>query len=647
MKHFIPFRRSYLFAVGLLFVCLLQAYALTIMPSRKRSKPRDERIQIHHADLLFRDVATTGDGQVLKGNVQLSHSGMRLTCDSAVFYEASNSFMAYGSVKFRQGDTLSLIGDSLYYDGTSQFARVFRNVEMRHHKMTLYTELLNYDRIKGSGFYDTGGKIVDGKTVLTSQKGEYFTDKRDARFNEDVLLINNKKDSLLTNDLHYDTRTKWAHATGPTNLFSGGSHIYTIDGQYNTRTERAHLTQRPQLFNKGRKLVGDSISYDKNTGYSEAFRNIVFIDSVDINNKNILLGDYGYYNEPKGEAMVTERALGKNFSRGADTLFVHADTLRLYSYNLKTDSAYRVLHGYPHVRSYRTDVQAICDSLVFNSAFNVLSLYRDPIAWSDDRQILGEEINVYANDSTIDSIYIERQALIVQSLPDSTLFNQVAGNLMQAYFRNGDLYQTRVDGNSILVNYPMEKDTSFLYQNYCEAAKLRVDVRDKKMQRFWAGPSPIAKTYPIGMAPQEHSRLSNFAWFSHIRPTGPDDLFEWKPKSAATRLKEMPRRNAPLQSLQSSSLSPLNSASTNSDSTTSFLKKSADSSLDNLQSTDSSEEIKIKDSEDTINNHVDKDSATAMSKEFSTKSTSASTSSNSRTSKISARKSRTKSGARK
>ena len=167
------------------------------------------------------------------------------------------------------------------------------------------------------------------------------------------------------------------------------------------------------------------------------------------------------------------------------------------------------------------------------------------------------------------------------------------------------------------------------------------------MQRFWAGPSPIAKTYPIGMAPQEHSRLSNFAWFSHIRPTGPDDLFEWKPKSAATRLKEMPRRNAPLQSLQSSSLSPLNSASTNSDSTISFLKKSADSSLDNIQSTDSSGEIKIKDSEDTINNHVDKDSATAMSKEFSTKSTSASTSSNSRTSKISARKSRTKSGARK
>ena len=100
-------------------------------------------------------------------------------------------------------------------------------------------------------------------------------------------------------------------------------------------------------------------------------------------------------------------------------------------------------------------------SLVFNSKVNILSLYRDPIAWSDDRQILGEEINVFTNDSTIDSIYVERQALIVQSLPDSALFNQVAGNLMQAFFRNGDIYQTRVDGNAILVNFPMEKDSTF------------------------------------------------------------------------------------------------------------------------------------------------------------------------------------------
>ena len=261
------------------------------------------------------------------------------------------------------------------------------------------------------------------------------------------------------------------------------------------------------------------------------------------------MGDYGWYKEKVGEALATKRALAKNFSRNADTLYVHADTLRLFSYDLRTDSAYRVLHGYFHVRAYRTDVQAVCDSLVFHSKLRKLSLYRDPIAWSDDRQILGEEINVYINDSTLDSVYVERQALIVQQLPDTVHFNQVSGNMLQAYFTKGQLYQARVNGNAMVINFPIEKDSSLLYQNYCEAAKMRIDIVDRKMRRYWAGPSPIAKTYPINMAPAEHTKFSNFAWFSRIRPQGPHDLFEWRAKSDENKLKILPRRAAPMQTL--------------------------------------------------------------------------------------------------
>ena len=536
--------------MGFFALFLAHAFALTLLaPRKKKVSVEDQRIRIHHADVLFHDAATTRDGQVLKGNVLMTHAGMRLTCDSAVFYEASNSFLAYGKVHFTQGDTLSLTGDSLYYDGSSQFARVFHNVVMRHRKLRLKTELLNYDRISGRGFYDVGGEIIDGTNILTSQKGDYFTGTRQALFSDDVLLRTAKRDTLRTDSLHYNTRTKWAHATGPTNLLSGGSRIFTTDGYYNTQTEKARLGKRPQLFNKGRKLTGDSISYDKKRGFSQAFRNIVFTDSTDVNNKNILMGDYGWYREKVGEALATQRALAKNFSRNADTLYVHADTLRLFSYNLRTDSAYRVLHGYFHVRAYRTDVQAVCDSLVFNSKQHRLTLYRDPIAWRDDRQILGEEINVYTNDSTIDSVYVERQSLIVQQLPDTLHFNQVSGNLLKAYFAKGELYQARVDGNAMVINYPMEKDSTFLYQNYCEAAKMRIDVVDRKMQRYWAGPSPTAKTYPIDTAPAEHTKFSNFAWFSRIRPQGSNDLFEWRGKSDETKLKILPRRAAPMQTL--------------------------------------------------------------------------------------------------
>ncbi len=215
------------------------------------------------------------------------------------------------------------------------------------------------------------------------------------------------------------------------------------------------------------------------------------------------MGDYGWYKEKVGEALATKRALAKNFSRNADTLYVHADTLRLFSYDLRTDSAYRVLHGYFHVRAYRTDVQAVCDSLVFHSKLRKLSLYRDPIAWSDDRQILGEEINVYTNDSTLDSVYVERQALIVQQLPDTVHFNQVSGNMLQAYFTKGQLYQARVNGNAMVIN-PDRERLLFALSNYCEAAKNAHRHRRSKNAALLGWPFPhcqnLSHQYGAGRA---------------------------------------------------------------------------------------------------------------------------------------------------
>lgn len=91
------------------------------------------------------------------------------------------------------------------------------------------------------------------------------------------------------------------------------------------------------------------------------------VSCEDTKNKNILTGGYARYNELTGEAMATKRALARDYSQGKDTLYVHADTLRMFSYNLKTDSVYRVLHGYFHARAFRTDMQMVADSLVFSS----------------------------------------------------------------------------------------------------------------------------------------------------------------------------------------------------------------------------------------------------------------------------------------
>lgn len=512
-------------------------------PAQHAKPEPEERIILKHADNLRFNENEMQSAQRLSGNVVLMHKGMTMFCDSAMLYEQSQTFDAFGHVKIVQGDTLTLTGDRLHYDGETLIAEMRFNVIMTHRNQKLYTDSLYYDRLYNMGYYEEGGKLIDGKNQLTSDWGEYHTDTRQATFNYNVELINDRF-KLITDTLHYDTQTKWAEVVGASNIYSNADTLYTEHGFYNSDNEQVKLYKRSKAYGRNRIMEGDTVYYDKKTGVMEAFQNVSCLDEK---NKNLLTGDYAWYNELTGEAIATKNALARDFSQGKDTLYFHADTLHMYSYNLETDSAYRVLHAYFHARAYREDVQAVADSMVFHSAQKKITLFRDPIAWSDQRQIVGEEINVYLNDSTIDSVYVDRQALMIEKL-DSTHFNQMGAQQMRTYFVKGEVSENRAVGNVMVVNYPLEKDSTIIYQNYVETAEARMFMKDRKLKKIWA-PASHGFFYPIGMAPAERTRLEGFAWFDYIRPISPDDVFKWRGKKAGTALKPSIRREAPLQNL--------------------------------------------------------------------------------------------------
>lgn len=527
----------------LVTACVTYAFPI-IHQQRKKKAATDERIVLRHADNLRFDDGEMNGAQRLSGNVVLAHAGMVMYCDSAVLHDPSQTFDAFGKIRIVQGDTLTLKGDKLHYDGSTQIAEMRKNVVMIHRQQTLYTDSLNYDRVYSYGYFFEGGRLVDGKNNLEADWGEYHTDTRKAIFNYNVVLTN-PKFKLVTDTLHYDTTTKWAEILGKSNIYSGNDRIYTEHGFYNTQTERARLFEGTKAYGRDRIMQGDTVYYDKNKGIMEGFGNV---SCEDVKNKNILTGHYAWYNELTGEALATKHALARDFSQGKDTLYVHADTLRMFSYNLKTDSAYRVLHGYFHARAYRTDMQMVADSMVYSTLSNKVTLYRDPIVWSDSRQIVGEEINAFLNDSTVDSIYVDRQAMTIEQV-DSTHFNQVASQQMRTYFdEKGEVKENQAIGNVKVVNYPLEKDSTILYQNYVETAKARMFMIERKLNKIWA-PASHGYFYPLGMAPEERTKLSGFAWFDYIRPLSPDDVFNWRGKKSGTTLKPSVRREAPLQKL--------------------------------------------------------------------------------------------------
>ena len=533
-------------AVAIFMLCLLGIGLIGAMqPVRKRTAKNhrtvpDKRVYLVHADELRYNQYQNGDAQVLTGHVHFRHVGANLYCDSANFFQQTNSFEAFGHVRMVQGDTLSLTSDYAYYDGNEQIAQARYNVVLKHRKTTLYTDSLDYDRMYSFGNFFEGGKLVDNGSTLTSDWGEYHTDSKMAMFYYDVRL-RNKKFYLTTDSLFYDTRLSRAHIVGPSNITSGSSHIYSEDGYYNTKTEMSELFGRSVMKDKGRSLVGDSVYYDSKNGLSHAYSNVVYVDSV---NKNKMTGDYCEYNEETGYAMTTKRAVAIDYSQ-RDSLYMHADTFKVFTFNINTDSVYRKIHAYNKVRAYRVDVQAVCDSLVYNSQDSCMTMYRDPIVWNNGQQLFGEEIRAYMKDSTIDHVHVVGQAFSVEQLADSVHFNQVSSKEMMALFNKGEVYETNATGNVLIVYYPMDdSDSTLIGLNYTETPKLRMFLEKRKMKKIWME-KPTGVLYPMTQIPPSKYFLPGYAWFDYIRPLNRDDIFNWRGKKEGQELKEQVRRTAP------------------------------------------------------------------------------------------------------
>ena len=541
-------RRLYFLCAAFFFcICLL----LAVTPVRKAVEerpPSDSKVHLLHADCLFFDEHVHRTAQILVGNVRFSHDGVILDCDSALYYEATNSFDAFGHVRMNQGDTLTLTSDVLYYDGIDQLARARYYVVLEHGTMTIYTDSLDYDRLYGLGYYFEGGRVLDHDNELTSDWGEYCPAKHEAVFNYNVRLVNpappaKPETVLLSDTLHYNTETAVAHIVGPSNIENDENHIYSERGYYYTQTKHSHLLERSILTNNGKQLVGDSVVWNDSIAIAEAFGNVIYTDVV---NKNMITGEYCYYEDSTGYVMATDSAVAIDYSQ-QDTMYAHADTFKVFTFNIDTDSTYRIMHAYHHMRAFRKDVQAVCDSMIYDTRDSILIMYRDPIIWQAGQQQLGEEIQIFFNDSTIDSIQVLRQALSVEMI-DSIHYNQVSGHVMHTYFRDGQVWLSTSEGNVFVNYYPFDDDSIMIELNHTETSLLKMYVKERKVDHIWM-PAATGVMYPIPLIPENMYFLENFAWFDYIRPRDKNDIFEWRPKKAGTELKESVRHTAPKQKL--------------------------------------------------------------------------------------------------
>lgn len=311
------------------------------IPSANRYQ--EDKVFLENADSLFRPVLDYEEKQIVKGKVVFRQGGMWMYCDSAYYYPERNSLDAFGHVEMKQGDTLFVYADKLFYDGGARKAILTAGpsrstVTMKDPKVTLTTDSLDYDMNIDMGWYTRGGKLQDDVNVLTSVYGEYSPSTKLARF-EDNVILNNTKDGykMYTEELDYNTSTHLATINTQTRIEGANDTILTTAGSYNTQTDNAVLTARSTILHRDSSmnvitLEGDSIIYDKSTRMSRAYmfrdisKNPQPMILTDTARKMTLIGGYGEYDDSLRKALSTDYPLLIEYSR-PDTLFLRADTI--------------------------------------------------------------------------------------------------------------------------------------------------------------------------------------------------------------------------------------------------------------------------------------------------------------------------------
>ena len=491
--------------------------------------PKKTKVYLIHSNTLSFDKAVKPDAQILNGDVCFRHDSSYMYCDSAYFFEQTNSLEAFSNVRMEQGDTLFVYGDYLFYDGNTQVAYLRENVRMENGQVTVFTDSLNYERIPNIGYYFEGGLIVDSLNQLSSFYGQYSPETKLAVFNDSV-QVENPDFTLYSDTLHYDTESKVATILGPSVIVSDSGTIHTSRGWYDTVNNTSLLLDQSQVESGEKILIGDSIFYNRDTGMGEVYGNMSLIDTAQ---HVTLQGEYGYYNEQTGYAFATDSARFLEYSQG-DTLFLHADTLQMVT----VDSVYREIKAYYGVRFYRIDMQGVCDSMQFNTRDSVLYMYTEPVLWNEQYQLYGDTIAIYMNDSTIEYAHVIQFAFAAQHV-DSSYYNQLKGNDLKAYFEGQAVHQIDVAGNAESIFYPLEKDGAKVGMNETKSGFLTIWVKDNKLDKLKIWPSPVGSMTPIPDLKPDQKMLKDFYWFDYLRPKNRDDIYEVVKRKAT----ESPKRS--------------------------------------------------------------------------------------------------------
>jgi lipopolysaccharide export system protein LptA len=184
----------------------------------------------------------------------------------------------------------------------------------------------------------------------------------------------------------------------------------------------------------------------------------------------------------------------------------------------------RLILAYHDVRIFKSDLQAVCDSMAYSTVDSLFRLFTDPIIWSDTSQFTADTVRIQLANDKIDRIFLRQNSFIINS-PDEIFYNQIKGKHSTAFFDSSELRRVRVVGNAESVYYALDDEDAYIGVNKTICSEMLIFFGDNEVEGIRFYNEPKATLFPMKETDHASLQMEGFHWQLEKRPQTVDDLF--------------------------------------------------------------------------------------------------------------------------
>jgi len=452
----------------------------------------------------------------------LTNGETQLTSKRGYFYVEQNEAYFEDSV-YVVDPRFNLRSDSLLFNTQTNVVTFLGPTLVSTDSSRIYCE---------AGFYDIANNLAEFRENAQFIKGEQKGSAEVIKYNGETKIYALEGDAVFeegerkatANVIQYDEVNDKSTLIGNAKYKDAEQDIEAEQIVYDAKNEVYSTKGRSRVSDPPQLLLADQVDFREELGLGVALGNVIWQDT---SAALTIVCEQADYNRETGYLKASGGQYGRPLLISlvdGDSLFMSADTLLSTKVDSSASDSSRFLQAYRDVRIYKSDLQALSDSLTYNSEDSLFTFFYDPIIWSDTTQFTADTIRMQMANDNIDKIYLFNKSFIINS-PDELFFNQIKGKNITAFFTEGELRKMDVQGNAESVYYAVDEDGGYVGVNKTVSSDMILYFGANQIERILFVTAPQATMFPMKQADHEGLKMTGFDWITKVRPRNFADLF--------------------------------------------------------------------------------------------------------------------------